>query len=109
MFTKETAHREGAKGGRAKARKKLTLERIERELPALTDYESAQQRLAIVSNWLAAGLMSGTQGHAFVRAHEAWLRAAESRLSAELVDDVTERLDGIEAKIKQQRTLGVVR
>ncbi len=34
-FTKETARRQGAKGGRAKARRKLTLERVERELLSL--------------------------------------------------------------------------
>ena len=93
----------GRKSGRA--RKRLTLERIERELPALDSYENAQQRLAVVSNWIAAGLLTGTAGHAFVRCHEVWLKAAEAGLSKDLVDGLKQRLDELEVQLKRERNV----
>ena len=113
-FTKETAAEMGRKGGQKRGRKaprndsSLTLEQVKAELPPLDSYENAQTRLARASDWVACGVMNGTQGHAFARMHEVWLRAAEARLSAELVDDVTERVKELEGQLKKQR-MGVVR
>ena len=104
-FTSENARALGARGGASKANRKLSLDRIERELPNLDSYEHAQQRLATVSNWLCAGLLSGTAGHAFVRCHEIWLKAAESRLSADLVEGLRKRLDDLESQLKHQRAV----
>lgn len=104
-FTSENAQALGAKGGASKANRKLSLDRVERELPPLDSYESAQQRLATVSNWLCAGLLSGTAGHAFVRCHEIWLKAAESRLSADLVEGLRKRLDDLESQLKHRRAV----
>ncbi len=43
VFTKETARCEGRKGGRAKARRKLTLERVEHEPLSLESPKDAER------------------------------------------------------------------
>ena len=108
MFTKETARREGAKGGKAKARTKLSLTQVEAELGALVTLEDAQHRLDKIGLWALAGLLAGSVAGSAVRSVEVWVRTHESRLTQEVVTDLRQRLDELEAQIKQ-RTLGVVR
>ena len=109
MFTKETARREGAKGGRAKARTKLTLTQVENELGVLTTLEDAQRRLDRIGVWALSGLLAGSVAGASVRSVEVWVRTHESRLTQEVVTDLRQRLDELEAQIKQRSTIGVVR
>lgn len=108
MFTKETARREGAKGGRAKARTKLTLTQVENELGTLDTLEDAQRRLDRIGVWALAGLLAGSVAGSAVRSVEVWVKTHESRLTTEVVQELRERLEQLEGEIKQ-RTLGVVR
>ena len=103
-FTSGTAAEMGRRG--AKGRKqRLTLAYVEAALPPLDSLEHAQERLATVSNWLCAGLLTGTAGHGFVRCHEIWIRAAESRVSAELLDGIRQRVDELEEQLKRERSV----
>ena len=92
----------GKASGRARKRK-LTLEYVMETLPPLTSITNAQERLHIVSTWLAAGMLSGSVGGAFVRATEVYLKALDSLVSKEIVDGLKQRLDEFEALLKRER------
>ena len=109
MFTKETARREGAKGGKAKARTKLTLTQVEAELGVLTTLEDAQRRLDRIGVWALSGLLAGSVAGAAVRSVEVWVKTHESRLTTEVVQELRQRLDELEGEIKQRTNLGVLR
>ena len=99
----ERAAEMGRKSG--VARRKLNLDRIERELPNLDSYEHAQERLAIVSNWLAAGLLTGTAGHAFVRCHEIWQKIEESAATFDAIESLratVKELQGERDRLEQE-------
>ncbi len=103
-FNQETAVEMGKRG--AKGRKpRLTLSYVEAALPKLDSLEHAQERLHIVSTWLAAGMLSGSVGGAFVRATEVWIRALESRVTAELVGELRQRVEELEEQLKRERNL----
>lgn len=70
-----------AKGGTARGKNRpLTLSRVEDELPRLDSVEHCQQRLARLSDFMAAGLVSGASASALVRAHSVWLEAETARV-----------------------------
>ncbi len=98
-FTKETARRQGAKGGRAKARRKLTLERVEEELGPLETVDDAMRRLDRLGLWISAGMLSGSQGGAAVRSIEVWLRGHETRLTERVVDDLQADVERLKAEL----------
>ncbi len=85
-FTKQTARHEGAKGGRAKARRKLTLERVERHLGELRTPQDAERWLTRLAIWGAANMLPGTVLHGAVRAVEIWMRVKEADASFEAVE-----------------------
>ncbi len=88
-FTSENARALGARGGASKANRKLSLDRVERELGQLASVEDAMRRLDRLNVWIASGLLSGSQGSAAVRAVEVWLRGHESRLTEQVVEELT--------------------
>ena len=106
-FTKETARRQGAKGGRAKARRKLTLERVEEELGPLKTIDDAMRRLDRLGLWISAGMLSGSQGGAAVRSIEVWLRGHETRLTERVVDDLQADVERLKTELTG-RSVGVV-
>ncbi len=87
-FTKETARREGAKGGRAKARRKLTLERVERELLSLESPNDAERWLQQLAVWGAANMLPGTVLSGCVRSVEIWLKVKEAEASFEVIEEL---------------------
>lgn len=89
-------------GGRAKARRRLTLERVEAELGELTGLEDAQRWLRRLALWAAGGLLAGSVAGACNRAVEVWLKCHESRLTTEVVDDLRARLEVLEAQLKER-------
>ena len=91
-----------AAGGRAKARRRLTLERVEAELGELAGLEDAQRWLRRLALWAAGGLLPGAVAGACNRSVEVWLRAYESRLTQEVVDDLRARLETLEAQVKER-------
>ena len=92
-FDPKRAREAGQKGGRAKARRKLTLDRVEAEFGDLDTLEDAQRWLRLVGTWAAAGLLAGTVANAAVRSIDVWLRAHESKLTRELVDKLKARIE----------------
>ena len=98
-----------AEGGRAKARRRLTLAQVEAELGTLDTLEDAQHRLDKIGLWALAGLLAGSVAGSAVRSVEVWVKTHESRLTQEVVTDLRQRLDELEAQIKQRSTMGVVR
>ncbi len=104
-FTKETARRQGAKGGRAKARRKLTLARVEAELGPLATIDDAMRRLDRLGLWISAGMLSGSQGGAAVRSIEVWLRGHETRLTERVVDDLQADVKRLKAELHGEPAL----
>ncbi len=105
---REKAREMGLKGGHAKARRRLTLERVESELGPLSSIEDAERWLQKVGVWAAAGMLAGAVASALVRAVDVWLKAHESKLSRELIEKLRVRLDELESQVKRQR-VGVMR
>lgn len=100
----------GRRGGKAsgKARAKLTLERVERELGPLDSLEDAQRWLRRLGLWGAAGLLPGAVLGACVRAVDVWVRAHESKLVRDDVEALRKRLAELEGEVKRAR-VGVAR
>ena len=91
----------GKRSGRA--RRKLTLDVVEAELPPLTDLDTAMRRLDRIGLWAAGGLLQGAVASAVVRSVEVWVRAHESRLTQEVVQQLRTRLDELDRQLKAQR------
>lgn len=100
---REKARAAGRKGGRAKARQRLTLARTERELPPMDSIENIVRRLEIISAWATAGMISGTVAHACVRSCEVGLKAFEARLSREIVERLRARLKELEGQMRERK------
>jgi hypothetical protein len=109
-LSSEQAREYGARGGRAsaKARQKLTLERVEAELCPLATLDDAMRRLDRIGLWAAAGMLHGALASAVVRSVEVWVRAHESKLTREVTEELRARLEELERQAKG-RVLGVVR
>jgi hypothetical protein len=103
MLDSARARELGSKGGKAKARRKLTLERVEVELPPMESPEAIVRRLEIISAWATAGMISGTVAHACVRSCEVGLKAFEARLSREIVEKLRARLKELEGQMKERK------
>ena len=89
-----------SKGGRAAARRRLTLDRVERELPPLDSVDSAMQRLDRLGLWITAGMLTGSAGSAAVRSVEVWLRGHESRLTEQVVEELAGELHRLKAELR---------
>ena len=81
-------------------RNRLTLDRVELELPPLTDIESAMQRLDVVCKWALAGMIHGAIASAAVRSVEVWLRGHESKLTQHVIDQLTADVKRLKAGLK---------
>lgn len=85
----------------------MDLERVERELPRMTDPESVQRRVEIVTNWACAGIVSPGVASAVVRSAEIWNKLADLALDRERVRKFERRIKELEADLKRtQTTLG---
>src|SRR5438876_8373271 len=85
-----------SQGGRARARSRLTLDRVEAELGALDSLEDAQRWLRRLCLWGAGGLLPGAVLGGCVRAVDQWIRAHESKLTREVVDNLRARVNELE-------------
>lgn len=97
----------GRKGGKAsgKARRRLTLDRVERELGPLDTIADAQRWLRTLGLWGAAGLVPGAVLGACVRSVDVWLRGQEQKLVAEDVEALRQRLGELEAESRKPRVV----
>ncbi len=91
---------QASKGGRAAARRRLTLERVELELPPFDSVDSAMQRLDRLGLWITAGMLTGSAGSAAVRSVEVWLRGHESRLTEQVVEELSGELQRVKAELR---------
>jgi HAMP domain-containing protein len=92
--------RHAVDGGKAKARNRLTLDKVEAAFGSLKTVEDAQRRLERLGTWAAAGMMAGSVAGAAVRSVEVWLKAQESKLTREVVEDLKGELDRLKAELK---------
>lgn len=101
-FDPERAREAGRRGGKAKAARRLTLDRVERELPPMDSPEQVRAGLQIVQRWAAAGLLPGVVAGACVRAAEAWLKVHEHELDRDRVRGLERRIAELEAELAQR-------
>ena len=97
-FTPETAREMGSKGGKSTGTR-LSLARVESELGSLETVQDAMRRLDRLNLWISAGLLSGSQGSASVRAVEVWLRGHETRLTEKVVEELSGEVQRIKAEL----------
>ncbi len=97
-----------SRGGKAAAKRRLTLERVERELGPLETVDDAMRRLDRLNLWISAGMLSGSQGGAAVRSIEVWLRGHESRLTERVVEELHDEVERLKGQIAA-RAVSVVR
>ncbi len=85
-FTSET----GRKAGRtsARARRKLTLERVEGELGELKTSRDAERWLTRLAMWGAANMLPGTVLSGCVRSVEIWMRVKEAEASFDAIEEL---------------------
>ena len=104
-FDKRSAKAAGKRSGAA--RKRLTLEDVETAFGMLDSLEDAQRRLERLGVWAAAGLLPGSVAGAACRSVEIWIRASESKLTREVVEELKAEVARLKAEIGQ-RTKGEV-
>jgi hypothetical protein len=102
--TPEEARALGQRSGQA--RRKLTLEDVERALPPMDSVEHVKDRLQTICNWSVAGLVAGSQAGAAVRACEQWLKLHAWALDLARVRQLEARLRELEAQLAQHRRAG---
>ena len=90
----------------AEARRGLTLERVLAELPPMDSVEHVKARLEMICNWSVAGLVSGSQAGAAVRACEQWLKVHAWALDVARVRQMEARVRQLEAELAQHRRAG---
>jgi hypothetical protein len=95
--------RHAVDGGKAKARARLTLDKVEAAFGPLDTLEDAQRRLERLCVWAAAGLLTGSVAGAAVRSVEVWLKAHESRLTREVVETLRTEVARLKGQLKSER------
>ena len=98
-FTQESASDAGRRGGKASAKGRLTLARVDSELGPLETVQDAMRRLDRLNIWIASGLLSGSQGSASVRAVEVWLRGHETRLTERVVEELSGEVQRLKTEL----------
>ena len=95
----ERARELGKASGRA--RQRLDLERVERQLPAMDSPEQVRAGLQLVQRWAAAGLLAGSVAGACVRAAEAWLKVHEYELDLARIAELEEQVRTLRAELQR--------
>ena len=78
---------------------RLTLERVERELPALDSPENVRGALQKIQQWACGGLLPGVTAGAAVRSCEVWLKVAEHETDMQRVRVLERRVRELEAEL----------
>lgn len=105
-FSGDRAREAGARGGRA--RRKLTVADVERELGSLETPADAKRWLRQAYVWAAAQLLSGSAGNACVGACREWLKAHAEQVDAERVKALEGRLHELESELAKRTGLRVL-
>jgi len=102
--TPEEARTLGQRSGQA--RRRLTLEDVERDLPPMDSIEHVKDRLETICNWSVAGLVAGSQAGAAVRACEQWLKVHAWALDVARVRQLEARVRELEGQVARPRRPG---
>ena len=103
-FTPET----GRKAGKASARRKLTVERVENHLGELTTPQDAERWLRQLTVWAVSGKVAGTVLNGAVRAVEIWLRVKEAEASFEVVEALRADVKRLAHELRLAKNLRVL-
>ena len=85
VFTKETAKKLGRKGGIRSKQRKLTPDRVAKELGPLETVEDARRWLYQIGLWICSGTLTGSMASAANRSVDVWLKAMEADHTKELI------------------------
>ncbi len=96
-FDPEAAREAGKRSGQA--RRRLTLEDVERELPQLDTPERIRQAYETVQRWACAGLISAGAAGAAVRSCDGAVRLYEATLDRNALKAVEDRLAELEGQL----------
>jgi hypothetical protein len=102
ITTSEQGRALAAKSHSNRARRRLTLDRVEAELPAMDSPEHVRAGLQRVQRWAAAGLLPGVVANSLVRAAEVWLKLHEHELDRDRVRGLERRIAELEAELAQR-------
>jgi hypothetical protein len=98
---RQHAQEGGRRSGRR--RRRLLLEDVEQVLGGLDTLEDAMRWLRQIALWAAGGMLHGAVASACNRSVEVWVRAHESRLTREVVEQLRGRLDDLEGQAARAR------
>jgi len=99
--TPDEARALGKRSG--EARRGLTPERIEAELPALDSPLQIREAYQTVQRWVALGLVSGSHANALVRACDGALKLLETQLDLAAIARLERRVRELEAELAAAR------
>jgi hypothetical protein len=71
---------------------RLTLKRVEAELPPMTSPENVKLRLEMIQNWSLAGMVPGAVAGACVRGCEVWHKVHDLELDRERTKHLERRV-----------------
>jgi hypothetical protein len=100
-LTPEQARALGQRSGAA--RRKLTLDDVEAELPALDTPANLRAAYERVARWSAAGLLPGAVAGAVVRAIDGSLRLLEAQIDLGAIGRLEKRVRELEAELAAAR------
>jgi hypothetical protein len=92
--------KQASKGGKARASKRLTLEKVQGALGALATPEDAQRHLKQIVDWCGAGLIRPGLAGAMVRGVEQWVKAFDVGVSRDRVRQLERRVAELTKQIE---------
>ena len=99
-FTMDNAKEIGRRGGKAsRAQRRLKAPDIEKALGALGTVDDAMRWLRQIGLWTAADKLSGARGGVCVRCVEVWIRAHETKMTQQVVDELRDEVDRLKADL----------
>jgi hypothetical protein len=103
-FDSERGREAGRRSGQR--RRRLHLADIERELPLLDSAEHAQQRLARISNWGLAGMLTASMVGAQERVHREWREQHAFEIDRQRMRSLEARIRELEQELSQRQRPG---
>lgn len=82
---------------------KLTVAKVERDLPPMTTPENVKLRLELIQNWALGGLVPGAVAGAAVRACEVWYRVNDLQHDRERTRELEKRLKELQKELNKAR------
>ena len=109
-MTPDEARELGKRSGAARRGSKLTVERIEAELPPLDSPANIRTAYQNIQRWIALGLVSGAGANALVRTCDGALKLLDTTVDLRLIGQLERRVKELEAELAAaRRAAGVTR